>query len=113
MTNTSNRWLASMAAAFVLTALVGCGAQPGKSTLSWNKGSDPPPLAKAPKDATYALYERKSTTPLWSGELEKGDRYGFRKNDAGTVVGYVEDTGEISLPTGFTTQGYFWSMQED
>src|SRR5688500_2284169 len=59
MSKTSNRWLVSMAAAFVLTALVGCGAQPGKSTLSWNKGSDPPPLAKAPKDATYALYERK------------------------------------------------------
>ena len=96
----------------ILLNLAGCGAQPGRTMISWDKGSDPPPLARAVDDAIYALYEEKSTTPLWSGPLDEGDEYGFRRGSSGEVVGYAEGTGEIPLPTGFTRTGYIWSMQK-
>lgn len=106
-------WAAALLGLAGVLSVAGCGAQPGRSTVSWNNGNDPPPLVEAPDDATFALYEKKGTNPIWSGKLDEGDKYGFRRNEAGEVVGYTEEAGEIPLPKGFTTQGYIWSMQEE
>lgn len=108
-----SRWMPTAPALAAGLLLVGCGAQPGKSTVSWSKGAEPPPLVEATDDAVFALYDKKGTTPIWSGKLDEGDRYGFRRGADGKIVGYAEDAGEIPLPEGFTTRGFMWSMQEE
>ena len=101
-----------LTAALLAAGAAGCGAQPGRTTVSWDPGSPPPPLVEATDDAIYALYEEKSTTPLWQTKLDEGDEYGFREGGDGEVVGYANGK-EIRLPTGFTKTGYIWSMQKN
>jgi hypothetical protein len=94
--------------------LVGCGAQPGKTTLTYGRGKTPPPLAKAEVSGVYKLYPSNGTTPLYTASLNKGDEYGFVMKGQGKeakAYGYA-DGREIPLE-GWLTTSYYWKRQDE
>ncbi len=91
--------------------LVGCGSQPGTTTLTYDTlKSDPPPLTTAADKARYALYPSDGTTPKFSMELNPGDQYGFVKDTDGKVVG-IADGQKIVLDAWVATSWY-WKEQK-
>lgn len=88
--------------------LAGCGAQPGKTMITWGRGDDPPPLTEAMEDGVYALYASNSGNALYRVELEEGDEYGFEKTDAGIIA--VADDKRVPLQNTLATS-YFWKFQ--
>lgn len=95
----------------LLAAIVaGCGAQPGKTMMTFNRGGTPPPMQTATKAGEFALYPNNSPNAITRYELERGDRYGFVKNPGGDVAAAVEISGkeqQIPLPGGIST-AYYW-----
>jgi hypothetical protein len=103
----------SLIAGFVAIAflLAGCGAQPGKTMVSYNKGKTPPPLVSAQKSANYALYASNGFNPIWTGPLSEGDKYGFRNDAAGKVWAVAGSTDNIPLESTLAT-AYYWKQQD-
>ena len=94
--------------------IVGCGAQPGKTTMTYGRGKTPPPLTKADVGGEYKLYPSNGTTPLYTASLDEGDEYGFVKKGEGKeakVFGYA-DGKEIPLE-GWLTTSYYWKRQDE
>jgi hypothetical protein len=100
----------------LLAGFVGCGAQPGKSTMTLSRGKNPPPPAEALADGVYAVYASNGTTPIYSLRLKEGDTYGFRKNADGTQVAFAkkrnEDERVIPLEARLATS-YMWKFQAE
>jgi hypothetical protein len=91
--------------------LVGCGAQPGVTTLTYDSlKSDPPPLTTAGDKARYALYPSDGTTPKYSVDLNPGDKYGFIKDTDGKVVAIANDQ-KITLDAILATS-WVWKEQK-
>ena len=103
--------IGAFAALGLILLVAGCGAQPGKTTVTWGKGKTPPPMATAPKAGTYALYPNNGVNPIWSGQLREGDQYGFHKRDDGKVVGVAGNQDNIPLEATMAT-GFMWKMQD-
>jgi hypothetical protein len=91
--------------------LVGCGAQPGVTTMSYESiSSTPPPLTTAGDKARYALYASDSTTPKYSADLNPGDQYGFMKDTDGKVVAIAAGQ-KITLDAIMATS-WVWKEQK-
>jgi hypothetical protein len=90
--------------------LVGCGAQPGSSVITYESiNSAPPPTAKAPDKATYKLYPSDSGTPLYTADLDEGDPIGFVTDSDGKVVA-IAGTQKIPLTAHLATS-YVWKEE--
>lgn len=92
-----------------LLASYGCGAQPGKTVVSYSKG-DPERIVEVSEDASYALYSRSAMNPTVTYALKRGDKLGFM-SEGGKVYAVAGDKkDEISV--GSMT-GYYWKKQEE
>jgi hypothetical protein len=90
--------------------LVGCGAQPGASTVSWSTiSSDAPPPASAGEHADYKLFASDGTTAIFTATLDKGDQYGFVKDTDGKIVAFAKDE-KIPLTNKLATS-YYWKEE--
>lgn len=101
--------------AVALLAAAGCGLQPGKTQMTFSRGSTPPPPKDVTKPGAYYLYPANSGNPVTNYELGLSDQYGFKKRADGTVVGYVQKKGkeiEIELPGQLATS-FYWKYRED
>ena len=101
------RILCSLALVFGMFTLAGCGAQPGKTLVKYEKGS-PLRMSEAPETATYALYKKSGLNPEVSYQLSQGDKLGFVE-DGGKVYA-VAGTHKDEVTAG-TMGGYYWKMQ--
>jgi hypothetical protein len=91
--------------------LVGCGAQPGTTTLTYDSlKSTPPPLTTASDKARYALYPSDGTTPKFSIDLNPGDQYGFTKDSDGKVVAIAN--GEKITLDAWVATSWYWKEQK-
>jgi hypothetical protein len=92
--------------------LVGCGAQPGKNIVKYEKGATLPNLTKAPRDGVYALYSTWDTTAITSFPLMKDDKLGF---DSGTDGGVVAVAGNNTymLKVDWAKGSYYWKLQKE
>ena len=93
-------------AVVLLAAVVvgGCAT----SELSYRRGQRKTPApAVANSTAVYSLHREGAERPDWSGVLSAGDRYGFRRNEAGEVVAFTDPYGEIRLADR-SAKGYHW-----
>jgi hypothetical protein len=91
--------------------LVGCGSQPGKNIVKYEKGSNPP-LTQAPRDGNYALYSTWDTTAIITYPLMKGDKLGFDNGPDGGIVA-VAGTNTYPLKIDWAKGSYFWKLQKD
>src|SRR5690349_7379062 len=72
--------------AVIALCLAGCGAQPGRTLMTYNRGSDQaPPLNMVRSPGIYALYPSNGTNPITTKDLAAGDVYGFEKDANGKV----------------------------
>lgn len=102
----------SLAALLATVALAGCGMQPGKSEVKYNRG-DTARMSEASQDGIYALYGSSDATPLVRYTLTKGDKLGFKKLDDGSVVA-VAGTNETPIATtAVATRTFYWKMQKE
>lgn len=96
--------------------LCGCGAQPGRTLMTYNRGSDEaPPMNMVRSPGLYALYPSNGTTPITTKDLATGDQYGFEKGADGKVVAAVvtdHQHQEIPLTARLATS-YYWKYQKN
>jgi hypothetical protein len=91
--------------------LVGCGAQPGVTTVSYESiSSSVPPLTSAGEAAHYALFASDSSVPKYSVDLKPGDQYGFTKDTDGKVIA-IANGQKIGLDAILATSWY-WKEQK-
>ena len=101
----------------VLAALClgGCGAQPGRTLMTYNRGADQvPPLNMVRSPGIYALYPSNGANPITTKDLAAGDVYGFEKDANGKVVAVVETQHQhqqIPLTAKLAT-AYYWKYQK-
>src|SRR3954452_8618383 len=105
----ASRFLVPLVAAIFL---IGCGAQPGKNIVKYEKHSALPLITQAPQDGTYALYSTWDTTSIISYPLMKNDRIGFDKNADDKVVA-VAGSNSYPLKTDWTKGSYYWKLQKN
>ena len=91
--------------------LVGCGSQPGKNIVKYEKGSPLPTLTKAPRDGTYALYSTWDTTAIISYPLMKDDKLGFDTANDGVVA--VAGNNTYPMKIDWAKGSYFWKLQKE
>lgn len=97
-----------------LGIFAGCGAQPGKTMMTFSRGNNPPPLQTVSTAGDFAVYPNNSVNPIVRYELDRNDKYGFVKNPGGDVVAVVEKGGQqtqIPLSGGLAT-AYYWKKSE-
>ena len=93
-----------------LTFAIGCGAQPGKTVVKYERGKTAR-MTEAPRDGSYSLYSTTDTTAKVTHTLSKGDKLGFTEKDGKVyaVAGKYEDPVETSMMAGT----YYWKMQKE
>jgi hypothetical protein len=89
-------------------AVVGCGAQPGKTIVTQGANAEPV-MQTAPQTGTYKLYTTMSPNPTTTVRLEAGQPLGFKRDAEGRLVGVAGDTTQV-LGKG-TAQAY-WKLQK-
>ena len=102
----------SISALFVILATLtftGCGAQPGKSMITYARGKTPPPLITASEAGNYALYPATSANAVVTMHLDAGDEYGFMKADDGKV--YAVAKGKQIPLESLTATSYYWKYR--
>ena|SRR5438045_2047608 len=109
MLKTSVLAVAALALGLLLT---GCGAQPGKNIVKYNKGMNLPNVTEAPRDGMYALYSTWDTTAITSYSLHKGDRLGFEEGDQPNTVVAVAGNNRYPVRTTAMTGSYYWKAQK-
>jgi hypothetical protein len=92
-------------------ALVGCGAQPGKSLVKYTRDSPLPNMTKAPRDGTYSLYSTWDATPIVSYPLMKDDALGFKEGDNGGAVA-VAGNNTYPVKANWAKGTYYWKVQK-
>jgi len=101
--------------ALIALCLAGCGAQPGRTLMTYNRGSDQaPPLNMVRSPGIYALYPSNGTNPITTKDLAAGDVYGFEKDANGKIVAVVETQHQhqqIPLTSKLAT-AYYWKYQK-
>jgi hypothetical protein len=93
--------------------MVGCGTQPGTTTMTYSRGKTPPPLTAVNEAGEFRLYPSNSATPTYTANLKAGDEYGFvtkGEGDNERVYGYAAGK-EIPLE-GWLTTSYYWKRQK-
>jgi hypothetical protein len=100
----------SIAALILLSALVGCSSQPGKTMLRYQTGKIPPPPTEADVTAMYVLFPNNTRNPIYRSELVRGEEYGFRKK-GDAVVAFARDR-EIPLDVPSATS-YAWKIWKE
>jgi hypothetical protein len=103
----------ALLAMLMLGHLVGCGAQPGTTTITYVRGKLPPPPITAEETGRYRLYASNSGNTLYTARLRAGEEYGFRQRDD-EVVAYARPDNvdrEIPLQNRLATS-YFWKYQK-
>jgi hypothetical protein len=91
--------------------VVGCGAQPGKNIVKYERGSTPP-MTQAPRDGTYALYSTWDTTAITSYPLMKDDKLGFENGPNGGIVA-VAGNNTYPLKIDWAKGSYYWKLQKE
>ena len=95
--------------------LAGCGAQPGRTLMTYNRGSDQaPPMNMVRSPGIYALYPSNGTNPITTKDLAAGDEYGFEKDASGKVVAVVVTQNQhqqIPLTARLAT-AYYWKYHK-
>ncbi|HLL90677.1 MAG TPA: hypothetical protein VK324_15355 [Tepidisphaeraceae bacterium] len=97
-----------LAAALLLVAVAGCGAQKGETIVTQGMNAAPA-MQTAPQAGTYKLYTAMSPNPTTTVKLSKGDPLGFEK-EGDRWVG-VAGSERTVLGKG-TTQAY-WKLQKE
>ncbi|HZL38151.1 MAG TPA: hypothetical protein VFC78_22740 [Tepidisphaeraceae bacterium] len=104
----------SIAGLLLAAALLiqGCGAQPGRSLVTFHRNGEAPPLSNAENDGWYALYPGNGLNPLDSVYLHRDDKFGFETADSRTVGVYVKNHQTNKIPlSGVLTTEYIWKYQ--
>ncbi len=89
--------------------LAGCGAQPGQTMMTYNRGKDSPPTNTADTTGVYSVYPNNSGNAIYTVNLRQGDEYGFRRNEQGNVVAVVKGK-DIPLNATLAT-AYYWKVK--
>jgi len=93
--------------------LAGCGAQPGKTVMTYSRGKTPPPVARADKAGEYRLFASNSTNAMYTANLNEGDEYGFvRKGEGDKAKTYAVAKGQEIPLEGWLTTSYYWKRSE-
>lgn len=103
------RSIIGLMAAFVL-ALAGCGAQPGRTVVKYEKGGETR-MTTAPDSATYALYSTTEATPKVMYRLRRGDKLGF-KEEGGTIYA-VAGSNQETIDATAMARNWYWKKQKD
>ena len=106
------RWI--VGAALVSSALLAvCGAQPGTTEMTFNRGKTPPGLETVDEDGTYVLYPNNSGNALRRIKLREGDRFGFVQRGEEVVAVARSREKEIEQPLeARLATAYYWKMIE-
>jgi hypothetical protein len=99
-----------MLMSFGLTLAIGCGAQPGKTVVKYEKGKTTR-MTEAPRDGTYSLYSSTDATAKVSHALSKGDKIGFTEKD-GKIYAVAGDHEE-PIEAGMMARNFYWKMQKE
>jgi hypothetical protein len=97
-----------LAAAMLLVAVAGCGAQKGETIVTQGMNAAPT-MQEAPESGIYKLYTAMSPNPTTTVRLNRGDPLGFEKSGDRWVG--VAGNERTTLGVG-TTQAY-WKLQKD
>ena len=99
--------------AMCLMLVGGCGAQPGKTVMTYSRGKTPPPVAKAEVAGEYRLFASNSANAMYTASLNEGDEYGFvRKGEGKEAKTYAVAKGQEIPLEGWLTTSYYWKRSE-
>ena len=119
MTLTRTLALAALTAGIV--SLVGCGAQPGTTLISLEKGQaetldEDGVFTTAPNEGIVALYGSNDLTPNIRFPVDEGDEVGFRADEEEGLRRIIavagENEREIDQGTVFD-RTYYWKYQDE
>jgi hypothetical protein len=100
--------------ALCLMLFGGCGAQPGRTVMTYGKGKTPPPLAKADVAGEYRLFASNSPNAMYTAHLNEGDEYGFvRKGEGKQAKTFAVAKGQEIPLEGWLSTSYYWKRQEE
>ena len=89
-------------------AVVGCGAQPGKTIVTQGANANPV-MQTAPESGVYKLYTSLSPNPTTTVQLNAGDRLGFERGPDNELIAVGGDTRQ---PLGKGTAQAYWKLQK-
>jgi hypothetical protein len=98
--------MAGIALGFLAMMLAGCAVvQKGETVVKYDKG-ELPIMGEAPQEGQYSLYRVTDATPLVTYNLKAGDKLGYKRTDAGSLIGVA---GSHEIPIG--NESYYWKRR--
>jgi len=91
--------------------LIGCGTQPGKTIIKYDRETSLPNVTHVGDDGEYALYSTWDTTPIKTVALVKGDKLGFDKDAEGGTVA-VAGTTTYPIKPNWARGTYYWNRRK-